>query len=524
MTAPAPAAPSQRRRGAAWIVGFLAALGLLYAAPVAAEEGGAWTWDPGFELHGRFRYRHTDLTDFPLDADGTPYEASSWGTALLRFYPELRLTRGLYLRADFQVLDGQFHGDQRDLGGDGVLRPWRNAHIMSQARIREAWAHIPIGIGALRVGRMASHWGLGMLANSGDDDRYAFGDATHGDISNRLMFLTRPLAPFSSGRAADALALVLAVDLVEQDELTDRLAGDRAVQAVGALAWREEGFELGAYVAWRRLRTDEGELTKAIAADLFWRWHPDVGDGWRLRLAAEGAVITGTTEQARFEGAQFPVDILQFGAAFEGDLTATASGLGFALQAGFASGDNSTQDGTARAFRFDPAYKVGLILYDEVLARLSARAHDRVRDPELVGSPPDGSDLLPTNGSVTNTIYVNPQLFWAPGGGVIDARVGFLLALAAGDVVDAFATAEAGGFNRSYYGKRNAGGVLGYEVDAGFEVDLERFGALPELGPFTLRPGFQYGVFIAGPALQGGAGVTGAGTVHKWRFLLDLSW
>ncbi len=232
----------------------------------------------------------------------------------------------------------------------------------------------------------------------------------------------------------------------------------------------------------------------------------------------EAVFITGTTEQARFEGADFPLDVRQFGCVLKGDITHTFYRAGAGLELGFASGDNSTQDSTLRNIKFDPSYKVGMILFEEVLARISARSHDRVRDPELVGTPPKGSDLIPTNGSVTNAIYIHPQIFVRPDSGAYDLRLGFLAAFAPGDVVDPFASAEAGGFNRNAFRKKNANGALGYEVNAGLAFDI------PVQKLFTLRLGGQYGIFFPGAALEAVDGVDGLDSIQKWRLLADLRW
>ena len=52
-------------------------------------------------------------------------------------------------------------------------------------RVKRVWAEYMTPVGQLRFGRMPSHWGLGILANSGDgqDDDYQ-------STVDRIMFVT----------------------------------------------------------------------------------------------------------------------------------------------------------------------------------------------------------------------------------------------------------------------------------------------------------------------------------------------
>lgn len=477
------------------------------SSPAAAEVA--------FGVHGQARFRAIAMSDFALDDQGTTHGQRRWGTMLLRLAPEVRFTDELYAKAELQILDGQLFGDDSDVGGEAVIRPWRETHVLSQLALREAYIQIPVFIGVLRAGRMASDWGLGMLANSGGRDDYPFADATHGDIVNRAAFITRPLEPLDLGLVGDALHLVLAADLVERDELTDRDAGDLAWQAVGAVLWRQRGLDAGLYVAHRELERDNGAEIKATAIDLFARWQPTFGDRFELDLGFEGALIVGETNELEFEGEPEILDVLQMGFVARAALVDRSWCLEYGLELGFASGDNDTQDGTLRAFRFDPAYKVGMILYEEILGRMTAHGADRAADPDLSGTPPKGIERAPTNGSVTNTAYLFPRVAWSPLDGMVTAQLGLLLAFSAGDLVDPFASATQGGYNTSAYGKANAHGVLGAEIDLGGAVRIV------EAEFLSFRLGAQYGVFLEGPALSG---IPGVGTVHKLRLVSDVRW
>lgn len=481
-------------------------------APAAAAE-------LCFDVTGRARFRALALTDFPLDDEGFRHGQRTWGTMLLRLSPELRLSGEVLARVQVQVLDGQTFGDDSAVGGDAVLRPWRETAVLDQLALREAYVQIPVHIGALRIGRMASNWGLGMLANGGDAEDFLFADVSHGDIVNRAMFITRPLGLFDLGVASEALHLVLAADLVEQDELTDRLSGDLAWQAVGAVLWRQPELEGGLYVAHRSLEREGGAELRATAVDLYGRWSTSFADRWGLEIGFEGALITGETNELEFENTPELLEVLQMGFVARAALDDEARLLSYGLELGFASGDHDTQDGMLRAFRFDPGYKAGMILFEEVLGRVTARGADRASDPALSATPPKGIGRAPSNGSITNAAYVYPTVRWSPLDELFQARVGLLLAFSAGDVVDPRASADLGGYNANSYGKANAHGLLGVELNAGLDVRVGDDDALVEF-----RVGAEYGLFAPGPALEGAGGGPGPGTIHKARFLSDVRW
>ncbi len=471
-----------------------------------------------FSAHGRLRYRHIGLTDFALDANGFEHGQQNRGTALLRIRPELSLSEQLFVKSNIQIADAQIYGDDSLAGGSEVIVPWRDVPFNDQFLLRELYLQVPVGIGVLRVGRQVSRWGLGMIANTGDEEVFPFADASHGDISERLMFITKPAKPFTKGRAGDAIVLALAGDIINRDELTK--TRDTAWQVIGVLTWRETDLEVGTYIVYRHHETDVQQVTRdtdALAVDLYARWQHVFARRFRLELAYEGAYIDGTTEQARFEGARFPLDVRQFGQVFRADLEDKRWGYTATLEVGYAGGDNNNGDGTARAFRFDPGYKVGMILFEEVLNRTSARSFDHVTDPNLAGRPPEGAQLVPTNGSITNALYINPRVHYKHCLGP-ELDLGLLFAFAPADVADPFQTAQAGGFNRNVYKKPGANGYMGMELNLGVALPIH----VKEL--FTFRLGAQYGLFLPGPALDSAEGSADLGTLHKWRLLADLNW
>ena len=59
--------------------------------------------------------------------------------------------------------------------------------------VRRLWLEVALPVGLLRLGRQASHGGLGLLFNDGNGFRNDFGDATGGTTFDRVVFATRPL-------------------------------------------------------------------------------------------------------------------------------------------------------------------------------------------------------------------------------------------------------------------------------------------------------------------------------------------
>ena len=83
-----------------------------------------------------------------------------------------------------------------------------------------------IPVGQLRVGRMGTQWGLGLLANDGNGLEGDFGDARFGTTNDRILFATRPLTIFNAivndDRSETPLIFVAAYDKIVEDPFLDR--------------------------------------------------------------------------------------------------------------------------------------------------------------------------------------------------------------------------------------------------------------------------------------------------------------
>ncbi len=144
------------------------------------------------------------------------------------------------------------------------------------------------------------------------------------------------------------------------------------------------------------------------------------------------------------------------------------------LEAGSASGDDNPFDDQVRGFSFDREYRVGLLLFREVLRTATAVTAYNVADPAYRGAPPRGFDRIATGGAVRGATYVNPRFTLKPTDG-LHVFAGFLYAASDGEYVDAFRSGLEGGAPVGPRGAR-AADDLGWEVDLGvrYAFDVER--------------------------------------------------
>ncbi len=526
----------------------LTAAALLCAAPLApqparaAQDGASAGWTPveGVSLHhapgkgaapfvfaGHYRLRVVHLRDFEVDELGRLQGQTDWVEHRLRLRPEANLGKGWRIVLEADVVDGIVGGDRNALGllaaertGADFLDGWRaraGGRTTDSARLRQLYVEWLSPIGLWRVGQMTSAWGLGVLAASGSGEEPDFADNRYGDLVERVLWMTKPLKFFGvKGTAADRLYLALGADLVVRDENADLWRGDRAWEAVAALGWRAPAWTVGVYVARRKQRDANGDRLEATAVDLYGRSEWKLGSSLTVWAAAEAVGLAGTTDRVRLDQAPQGVDLLAYGGALIGGVRAPALHLDATLELGAASGDRDPNDGTVRTFTFDPEHHVGMILFEDVLARMTLRSADRVSDPELAAEPPQGAQAIPTNGSIQNALYVNPVVRWKPGWG-LSAKLGFLWARAAAPWSDPFNAAQHGGYATGFRGAPDPGPNLGYEVDGAvaWAHDVNHW--------FGFRLGVQVGYFVPGDAFDDAQGGR-MDPVTKVRVLADLTW
>ena len=482
-------------------------------------------------MPGRWVFQYVRNTNFTLDAGGAEHDQIDVGRQLIRLHPMVNFgSTGLTLHGEVDVISGRTFGELNRIAPDALLDPddsldaWGSPDAGEYRSLYLEWRS---KAGVLRLGHQTSRWGLGLIANDGNDERHDLFDyGRFGDIVERVMFVTAPFG-WKSDAWAKKLLLIGGFDVVFRDENADLIAGDLALQGVISLVWRdlpEEGstrpwsFTAGAYVAIRDQEDDDGDTLAARAYDLYLRYeHFFAGPALKLEAGAELAFLEGRTNRARLEQAQDGLDLLALGVAVQAKVSAIDLGLEGRLDIGYASGDEDRNDGTSRAFTFDPDYHVGMILFSEVMSRISARAVENARNPELLAEPPKGLELLPSDGAITNAVYVSPTFsYTSPIGLGIDLQGVF--AWSDAPVSDAWQTAKNGGYAANHLGASPESSYLGTEVDVGL-----RYGQLiADRVWVTIL--IQGGFFFPGGALDAPDGAAGMDAVSKVRAAVELGW
>lgn len=490
----------------------------LFALPAAAAE---------VRFDGSYRLRFNTDTNLTLDETGFPSGQKQWFEHRLRLTPkivEIGEKGGIEIQASFDLLSGIFAGDvASDFRGYG-LRDFseRNGFRAEGFAFRHLFVTLRMPVGLFQLGQMPNQWGMGMLANSGNgEDNVDFGDVRYGDIVERILFATRPFIGLMGPKSevAQHIAVAVAGDLVYRDRFAQLIVknggglqwGDIAWQAVSALVYApSDATRAGVYVA-RRVQTfaaSGGDLHIWIF-DGHLRHAQPLSNGLLLSVEGEAAQIYGGTSHAPNLSALGTTRISQQGAALR--LGAARRLLEAELEGGYASGDANPFDDQATNFQMNRDYKVGLVLFDQVLMFQTQNAARRLSDPQLVGTPAPGLDLLPTEGAVTNALYLKPTLRWKPPiwNGSLRIVGSALFARAPQPVIDAYQTFVASAPVNAF--GHSAGRNYGVELDGalGYRGRLS--------GPLGFEAGVQFGYLFPGNAFTRADGSRMPGT-YATRF------
>ena len=398
---------------------------LAAALPAAAAD---------IRVDGSYRLRFNAESNYLLDPT-TRLGQEHWLEHRLRITPKIVEQDTIEVQGSFDVVSGIVGGELapnfQDLGWQG--RSNRNGVHISGFEFRHLFVKLRMPFGVFEFGQMPNDWGMGMFINAGDQENaFDFGDQRFGDIVERVLFATRPfgfLGPRSE--IAKNVALAVAADLVYRDRYaslfisgTDNSQGlfpaggvswgDVASEIVAALVWDPSPeSRAGIYVSrrWQEYALGGGSLHWWLfdlhARTLF----PISALGAVLSLEAEAAELYGsTTHSPNLSGLR--TQVAQQGAAARAVLS--RGSVEGELEAGYASGDSNPFDDVSTQFQFNRDFKVGLVLFDEVLQFQTQNAAGRLADPRFTARPPRGIDLLPTQGAVTNTLYLKPTVRWRP--------------------------------------------------------------------------------------------------------------
>lgn len=450
------------------------------------------------------------VSGYEVDRDGNRFAAGNTLRPRLRlgaYYDSGKAYSPLNLHIEYEHdLYTGILGEETSLAGSNYP-----SHQSGEQQLRKAFIRASIGYYLhASVGWTTSHWGLGLLANDGahgwEPGSARFSDPIGGDRVLRGMLATGP-------HSSAGVMLAVGADLLDEDLMSGDdtlLEGDTARQGVVALMFGEgKPHGAGVYVALRQQKALDGDETNVVASDLYLRTKHQLGSA-EFQAQSELAYITGTTDLGPTSDFE-QHDVRQLGAAFRAELD--AGKFGSALDVLYASGDADLDNAQQNAFRADPNYEVGLLLYRQVLAAQTARGSATAADLTLVGVPAEDLDRVPTRGSATNTLAVFPRLRMRPTDGV-EVYAGTLFAFAAQKPADPFNSRVVGGGS-----PRNALGamssrMLGTEYDFGIRFRMNTAGVETTLGG-------EAGVFTPGPAFTKSDGVH-MGAIGGARLLLDV--
>lgn len=479
-------------------------------APPVAEMKGLGISAGAFEVKigANLRLAQTMTSSIVLDDLGTAERLTPFEMRV-RLGPELRYKK-FSLISEFDVATGAVFGTpDSTVVASRVPTPNFRPAELRQLYLQYKWL-----TGAARLGVQTNTFGLGILANAGSKDPEAgdFGLQHGGSVVLRAGIAGRPF--YSLGDPWHIIEPVAAFDLVVRDSTADLLAGDRALQGILGVRVVEGDNTIGLTGIYRNQRRDNGapgeRSTDAFVLDLFARWTVIKSGDTQLTLSGELAAITGTTTQSRSENAEV-LDVRQLGVV--GKVNFKKGRLGLLFDGGFASGDQNPYDTTLNNFRFDPNYKVGLILFDQVLGYQTARSGWRAADPLLAGVPPEAIELLPTAGSVTGAWYLFPRAKYGFAEW-IDLYGGPLFAFTTAKLTDPFNTRINGGTPVNYLGG-TPGNYLGTELDLGLTVH----GSVTSY--LNISATLEGGVLLPGDAFKTAAG-TNMGPVGVGRLRLTI--
>ncbi len=462
------------------------------------------------KISAALRLSETLMNGFPIDDLGNKIGPKPFQTRL-RVAPEVHF-KGFGALAEFDAATGAVAGNPPQvLLADRVPVPNFQPIELRQLYLEYRWQS-----GIFRLGQQTQHFGLGMLSNAGAQDAQAgdFGQQHFGAMVYRALLAGRPL--YSLGGNWRALEAIAAADLVWRDNNADFNLGDRTFQVVAAIRAKVDDDRFAGFTfVYRRQRAinsdDGGRQTDAFVIDFAGKWAFMRREDRSLNVGLEMVGILGTTTQTRTDVA--PVSQLrQFGAAAKVNYRFRSFGIHFDW--GYASGDQNPYDDKIEGFRFDRDYKIGLVLFDQVLGYQSARAGLRAADPMLTGQPPEGVHLLPTGGSVYNAWYLFPRLRygfteW------LDLYGGPLFAFSTAKLTDAFSTKVKGGTPHNYLGA-TPGNYLGTELDLGVQARWKPHRLL------NITATLEGGIFLPGDAFIQTDGTT-MGPVGLGRLRLQVA-
>lgn len=384
-------------------------------------------------------------------------------TSRLRLQPQLNFEERAKFFLMVDALDGVVWGDNESMASTALFAGDPSftdvdGQSVDPLTVRRAWMEFKVPVGLVRVGRQGSNWGMGILANEGNGFDDTFGENKYGSTYDRAIFATRPVTiaqTIMGKKGAPEVPLIAAVgvDRLVEDPLIqyygyecDGDDPDDDVDAGGPCQPDEDhGFSED--------RTDDQRNDRwwVDPADDVWEMIYVLvyrGDGVKLGKQTTGDVTAGVylvnRKQAETDsnvlisdayakvevkGVYVEGEVLHIGGhsraiTLPGVYDPTGEGdplykqvdiWGYVARAGmqnevwtaylehgYAGGDDAPADEKFTGRPLHPDYNVGLLLYEEVLARVTA---DKWSE--------DAKGLW-SNGGVYNSRYFYPTVKYRP--------------------------------------------------------------------------------------------------------------
>ena len=196
-----------------------------------------------FQFHGYYRSRYNWIGNNPLprsqafggDGQVFPTANASYGYMRLRLDPEvtygpnpdLPIAR---LRFTVDGFDNVIYGDNARVFNIPLFATDQSAttvdgfDLRETLRLERAWIEFLVPIGQIRVGRMESQWGVGLLTHAGNG-LADWGDFLRGETFDRILFATRPLTVGRAIKSGDSrqtpLIYAFVYDRLSQNQVVD---------------------------------------------------------------------------------------------------------------------------------------------------------------------------------------------------------------------------------------------------------------------------------------------------------------
>jgi len=400
--------------------------------------------DETVRLDGYYRVRADALYNLDLDRGPTPSGellypvpvGSRNGQTLTRADMRFRTDLSVYAPGGMVAVKARLDAlDNVALGSAPEGIPAASGSQRSESstlRIKRVWGETLTPVGALAIGRMGSHWGLGILTNAGDCL-----DCDSGDAADRIAFVTPllghfwaiaydfsatgPFVPDRTGTRSIDFAPSASVHTLTFAVLRSRTDAARRRRARAG----KDTLEYGAYAS-HRWQNDDVPATylpvsQPVTVDerqvMARGYTATAGDVWsRLsgrgyRVEAELAYLRARVEQPSLvPGVLFhdAATSSQLGMALESEFGDADDSYRLGLDAGYASGDSAPgfgafpgenarapqpgdldgpqarppYDNTVQNFRFHPDYRIDRILFREIIGTVTDAVYVR---PHLAG-------------------------------------------------------------------------------------------------------------------------------------------